>query len=418
MDYHHIYKKVESFVKELYEKNQTDNLLFHTLEHTENVVDHAKEISAQNQLSDKEQFILYTAAWFHDTGHLFTEPARHELRSVELMKNFISKYVTEEELIKEIGDTILATKLPRNPKGIIQEILCDADTYHLGTKEFKSTNKHLKKEYEKRHVPEAKDGWSQNALNFLETHQYYTDYCKKLLDEGKKKNISRLKKKLKMSKDEAKTDLVPSSDKFAQNPSTTKEEKQKNTLLTRGIQTMLRLTSDNHLELSNMADGKANILISVNSIIISVILSVLVRRLEVDTYLIIPTVLFLTSSVSTIVLAILATRPKISQGVFSREDIMNRKTNLLFFGNFHKASLEEYEWGMSQMMKDQDYLYGTLIKDIHQLGVVLGRKYRLLRVAYNVFMIGIITSVLAFAIAVILNSTGALPSGNSGQLPL
>jgi hypothetical protein len=418
MDYHHIYKKVESFVKELYEKNQTDNLLFHTLEHTENVVDHAKEISAQNQLSDKEQFILYTAAWFHDTGHLFTEPARHELRSVELMKNFISKYVTEEELIKEIGDTILATKLPRNPKGIIQEILCDADTYHLGTKEFKSTNKHLKKEYEKRHVPEANNGWSQNALNFLETHQYYTDYCKKLLDEGKKKNISRLKKKLKMSKDEAKTDLVPSSDKFAQNPSTTKEEKQKNTLLTRGIQTMLRLTSDNHLELSNMADGKANILISVNSIIISVILSVLVRRLEVDTYLIIPTVLFLTSSVSTIVLAILATRPKISQGVFSREDIMNRKTNLLFFGNFHKASLEEYEWGMSQMMKDQDYLYGTLIKDIHQLGVVLGRKYRLLRVAYNVFMIGIITSVLAFAIAVILNSTGALPSGNSGQLPL
>jgi hypothetical protein len=334
------------------------------------------------------------------------------------MKNFISKYVTEEELIKEIGDTILATKLPRNPKGIIQEILCDADTYHLGTKEFKSTNKHLKKEYEKRHVPEANNGWSQNALNFLETHQYYTDYCKKLLDEGKKKNISRLKKKLKMSKDEAKTDLVPSSDKFAQNPSTTKEEKQKNTLLTRGIQTMLRLTSDNHLELSNMADGKANILISVNSIIISVILSVLVRRLEVDTYLIIPTVLFLTSSVSTIVLAILATRPKISQGVFSREDIMNRKTNLLFFGNFHKASLEEYEWGMSQMMKDQDYLYGTLIKDIHQLGVVLGRKYRLLRVAYNVFMIGIITSVLAFAIAVILNSTGALPSGNSGQLPL
>ena len=418
MDYHHIYKKVESFVKELYEKNQTDNLIFHTLEHTENVVDHAKEISAEYQLSDKDQFILYTAAWFHDAGHLFTEPARHELRSVELMKDYLSKYVTEEEIVKEIGDAILATKMPRNPKGIIQEILCDADTYHLGTKEFKSTNKQLKKEYAKRHVPEPEIGWNNDAYKFLESHKYYTEYCKKLLDEGKKKNISRLKKKLKMPKNDPKTDLVPSSDKFAQTPGTTKEEKAKNTLLTRGIQTMLRLTSDNHLELSGMADGKANILISVNSIIISVILSVLVRRLEVDTYLIIPTVLFLTSSVSTIVLAILATRPKISQGVFSREDIMNRKTNLLFFGNFHKASLEEYEWGMSQMMKDQDYLYGTLIKDIHQLGVVLGRKYRLLRVAYNVFMIGIIASVLAFALAVILNSTGALPSGNSPQMPL
>jgi hypothetical protein len=128
--------------------------------------------------------------------------------------------------------------------------------------------------------------------------------------------------------------------------------------------------------------------------------------------------MFLSSSVTTIVLAILATRPKISQGVFSREDIMNRKTNLLFFGNFYKASLEEYEWGMTQLMGDPDYLYGTLIKDIHQLGVVLGRKYKLLRIAYNVFMIGIILSVVAFALAVVLNNTGALPSGNSPDMPL
>ncbi len=419
MDFHNIYKKVEGFVSELYEKNQTDKLRFHTLEHTENVVERVKEIAAQHQLTEKDQFVLYTAAWFHDTGHLFTDPTRHELRSVELMKDFLSQYTTDEVMTKEIGDTILATRMPRNPKGLIQEILCDADTYHLGTKEFKVTNKALKKEYDLRNLEQPANGWNNNALAFLESHQYYTAYAKKLLEEGKQKNINRLRKKLKMPKDEAQPTLVPSTT-FGQptTSKTTKEDKQKTNLLSRGIQTMLRLTSDNHLELSNMADGKANILISVNSIIISVILSVLVRRLEVDTYLIIPTVMFLTFSVATIVLAILATRPKISQGVFSREDIMNRKTNLLFFGNFHKASLEEYEWGMSQMMKDQDYLYGTLIKDIHQLGVVLGRKYRLLRVAYNVFMVGIIVSVLAFAIAVILNGTGVLPSGNSAQMPL
>jgi predicted metal-dependent HD superfamily phosphohydrolase len=418
MDYHNIYKKVESFVRELYEKNQTGNLLFHTLEHTEHVVEHVKEISANQQLTEKEQFILYTAAWFHDTGHLFTEPALHEIRSVELMKDFLAKYVTDENITRQIADAILSTKMPRHPQGLLQEIICDADTYHLGTKEFRNTNKLLKKEYTLRNVPEPEGGWNRNALSFLESHQYFTEYCRQLLDEGKQKNINRLRKKLKMSKDDLPSTIVPSS-KFADPQAEKgKDGKQKNTLLSRGIQTMLRLTSDNHLELSNMADGKANILISVNSIIISVILSVLVRRLEVDTYLIFPTVIFLTSSVSTIVLAILATRPKISQGVFSREDILNRKTNLLFFGNFHKASLEEYEWGMSQMMKDQDYLYGTLIKDIHQLGVVLGRKYRLLRVAYNVFMIGIIVSVVAFAIAVILNGSGAIPSGNSPKMPL
>ncbi len=417
MDYHNIYKKVESFVRELYEKNQTGNLLFHTLEHTENVVDYVKEIAAQSQLTDREQFILYTAAWFHDTGHLFTEPSRHEMRSVELMKDFLSRHIQDEQTIREIGDAILSTKMPRNPEGLLQEILCDADTYHLGTKEFKKTNKILKKEYELRRVPEPADGWNRSALSFLESHRYYTEYCRNLLNEGKQKNINRLRKKLNMSSGDSGNVIVQPTT-FSEPEAKGKDNKQKSNLLSRGIQTMLRLTSDNHLELSNMADGKANILISVNSIIISVILSVLVRRLEVDTYLIFPTVIFLASSVSTIVLAILATRPKISQGVFSREDIINRKTNLLFFGNFHKASFEEYEWGMSQMMRDQDYLYGTLIKDIHQLGVVLGRKYRLLRVAYNVFMVGIIISVIAFAIAVIMNSTGSLPSGNSSQMPL
>ena len=152
-----------------------------------------------------------------------------------------------------------------------------------------------------------------------------------------------------------------------------------------------------------MADGKANILISVNAIIISVILSVLLRKLESEQYLTIPTIIFLVFSVITIVIAILATRPKITEGRFSRQDILNKKTNLLFFGNFHKSSLEEYQWGMKTMMQDKDYLYGSLVQDIHHLGVVLGRKYKLIRVAYNIFMIGIIVSVLAFGIAVALH---------------
>ncbi|WP_371414585.1 Pycsar system effector family protein [Flavobacterium sp. 140616W15] len=61
--------------------------------------------------------------------------------------------------------------------------------------------------------------------------------------------------------------------------------------------------------------------------------------------------------------------------------------------------LHEYEWAMNEMMKDKDYLYGTMIKDLYFLGIVLERKYRLLRVAYNLFMIGIIITVLAFIIA-------------------
>ena len=417
MDYHDIYKKVEGFVTELFEKNQDGKLHFHNLDHTEMVVERSKEIAAQYNLPEKDQFVLYTAAWFHDTGHLFEEPSRHEMKSVELMKDFMSKYTDDETLVKEISDCILATRMPRNPNGLLQQIISDADTYHLGTKDFKSTNKQLKKEYEARNIPEPAAGWRKESLRFMESHQYYTDYSKNLLSEGKQQNIDKLRKKL--GEEGKPMDTQPTSPIFGDAFMKDKkgDGKQKNTLLSRGIQTMLRLTSDNHLELSGLADGKANILISVNAIIISVILTVLLRRLEVDTHLTIPTVIFLAFSVATIVVAILATRPKVNQGVFSREDILSKKTNLLFFGNFHKATLEEYEWGMSQMMKDEDYLYGTLVKDIYFLGVVLGRKYKLIRLAYNIFMIGIIVSVLAFTLAVLYHIS-VDPSTNSSRMPL
>ncbi len=71
------------------------------------------------------------------------------------------------------------------------------------------------------------------------------------------------------------------------------------------------------------------------------------------------------------------------------------------------------------MMLDTDYLYGSLIKDIYFLGVVLGRKYKLIRVAYNIFMIGIIVSVIAFAIAAYLNngeSVGTVINGTGSPL--
>ena len=183
-------------------------------------------------------------------------------------------------------------------------------------------------------------------------------------------------------------------------------EKDKAGLMSKGIQTMLRLTSQNHFHLSDMADSKANILISVNAIIISVILGVLMRKLEEAPYLAVPTIIFLIVSLTTIVISIIATRPKMTGGTFTSQDILDKKTNLLFFGNFYKASYEEYNTAMRKMMSDTDYLYGSLIKDIYTLGTVLGRKYKLVRLAYNIFMIGLIVSVMAFAIAVFFFHSG------------
>jgi len=164
---------------------------------------------------------------------------------------------------------------------------------------------------------------------------------------------------------------------------------------------MFRVTLGNHTRLSDIADSKANILLSVNAIIISVSLSTLIPKLDSPTnaHLIIPTFVLMLFSVICIIFAILSTRPKVTSGTFTRKDIEDRKVNLLFFGNFYKMPLDEYEWAVNEMMKDSNYLYGSMIKDLYFLGLVLNRKYKLLRITYTIFMIGIITSVLAFVFA-------------------
>jgi len=115
----------------------------------------------------------------------------------------------------------------------------------------------------------------------------------------------------------------------------------------------------------------------------------------------VPVVLLLSVNVVTIIYSVLATRPHIPPGTFRPEDVDEKKVNLLFFGNFYRMSLEDYTAGMVKLMDDADILYSNLIKDVYFQGIALGRKYRQLRISYNVFMYGLIASVLAFAVAAI-----------------
>jgi len=391
--------------------------VYHNLAHTRKVVDRAQEIAAHYQLNENDTLTIYIAAWFHDTGHLFTGIEKHEEKGVEVMKEYLkNEDSANEALITSIAGCILATKIPHKPKNSLEEILCDADTYHFGTKEFKVTNKQVKKELALRGYDSLLDNWNKKAIELLEKHVFFTSYCKILLEEGKRKNIAWLQKK-----DHEQIADNTHQSLFATRTNGRGDKKDKGNLLARGIQTVLRLTSSNHFHLSEMADRKANILISVNSIIIGVILSVLIDKLSDDPYLTIPVIIFLASCLATIIIAILSTRPKITEGVFSKEDVISRKTNLLFFGNFYKSSLEEYQWAMSTLMQDTEYLYGIMVKDIHQIGVVLGRKYKLIRLAYTVFMVGLIISVVSFFIAAMLNyskPTNAPTITNSSGNPL
>jgi HD superfamily phosphodiesterase len=404
MNYTKLLEHVKHHVRHFFKTEYGETFIYHNIKHTEEVVGHAADIAAHYELPEKEMFIVVTAAWFHDIGYWTGEAVGHEQRGAELVKAYLTEQEVKEEVITNIEGCILATCIPQKPVSFLEQIVCDADLYHFGSEIFADRNKLMRKEVEKRLGTKIDKGeWRKSTIKLLEEHTFQTDYCQDLLNAKKNENVQKLKAKdVDGPKgEEPPIDLLKYIDtkKMAPQPELQDSKKPKLDRPDKGIETMFRISSNNHQRLSDMADNKAHIMITTTSIIISVLLSILLRKLEDNTYLIFPTILLLTICVITMVFSILATRPTIPQGTFTKEDIVNKKVNLLFFGNFYRMNYEEYAAGMQEMMNDRDFLYGSLTKDVYSQGVVLGRKYRLLRVGYNVFMFGIVASVVSFVIA-------------------
>lgn len=416
MNYQALLEKVKQQVLSYFKLRNNENLLYHNRKHTEDVVGAATQIANHYQLNDRDFFIVVASAWFHDTGYM-EDTANHEERSARLAEEFLKAQYVEEDVINEVNGCIMATKMPQKPVGLLQSIICDADVFHLGTSDFDGNNKQLRKECKVVYNCDfSKQDWRHKTIQFMQSHHYHTDYAQMLLADQKEKNLQELKDKEVewREKNEIETPepaplaamITPGNNNNATAPVFEEKPAKKKERPDKGIETMFRVSSSNHQRLSDMADNKAHIMITVNSIILSAIISLLLRRLEDYSYLIIPTFIILVVSLTTMVFAILATRPSIPEGRFDQQDIDNKKVNLLFFGNFYRMNLPEYIAGMRSVMADREFLYGSLIIDLYSQGVVLGRKYRLLRISYNIFMFGLIASVLAFIIAAALNGNG------------
>lgn len=400
-----------NYVTDLFTHQLDPRFVFHNQDHTEDVADACSRMADYYHLSDDDRFVLLLAAWFHDTGYTSGQAEGHEDVSIRLASDFLHQKNVEEAVIQRVVSAIQATRMPQSPLSQVEKILCDADLMHLATEDFKARNQLLKQERENLLGDKiSKKDWRKNNVQFLDSHKYFTDYGQQLLEPKKQENANNLKKKkAKKVLEEEEEDAYPYvyETRSSKNARDIKDTE-------RGVQTMFRTTSHNHLQLSSMADSKSHILISVSSIIISVSLSFLLSKLAYYPQYIIPSSILILTCLTTATFAILATRPSISKGRFTEEDIRNKKTNLLFFGNFHRMQLEDYQWGMHQMIKDKEYLYNTMMMDIYYLGVVLAKKYKYLRLAYTIFMWGLIVAVIAFGIAAITSevteATSSQPS--------
>ena len=378
-------KKTDDFISQLLENELPKEYIYHNYVHTQRVFKSTKEIIENTQFTEEKKLVLKLAALLHDVGYVKTRKG-HEEAGALIAIDFLTKEGLDKKLVDQVAQTIRATEMGVAPTNDLEKALCDADASHFAKSYFEEASEYLRQELKL--VGEADHtlaSWRECNIDMFTTkHHFYTDYAIKNWKPKKDNHlVAMLKEKKKIKKARRKEKL---------------KAKLKDESPEKGVQSMFRITLRNHIKLSDIADTKANILLSVNAIIISVALSNLIPKLDKNEFLIIPTVIFMVFSIVSMILSVLATRPNVTSGKFTRQDVKEKKVNLLFFGNFHKMSLNDFEWAINEMMQDKDYIYSSLTKDLYFLGLVLDRKYRILRITYTVFIIGIVISAIAFTL--------------------
>ncbi|MBB6609903.1 HD domain-containing protein [Pontibacter sp. Tf4] len=399
MEHNTLVKQAGEYVFKLFKNQLSKKLVYHNYRHTFETVNEARDLGEMQHLAPDEMEDLLLAAWFHDTGYVNTYEG-HEEESIRFASEWLEQHNHPQERIERITACIEATRHKTEPATLLQEILVDADMSNIGKDTFFSTAELLRVEWEIFQDKSFSDReWAQFQMDFLLSTTFYTyqaqrKYAGQLglnIQEQRNRLQKEIKKKKKEDKEHRETLAQPK----------------------RGIETMFRNTYRTHLNLSAIADNKANMMISLNAIILSVVITYLSTKSSVTgaefaqhRSLLIPVGTLLLTALGSVIFAIISAQPEVTSFSFKKEKMNSRKVNLLFFGNFTNLPLEDFQHGMHNIMRDKKSLYNNMITDIYYLGEVLKRKYNILRISYTIFMVGLVLTVIAFGISIAYFSDG------------
>lgn len=389
-------EEANNYIFNLFKDSLSHDYTYHNYQHTLETVEACKRIARGYELSAKELEILLIAAWFHDSGYVY-QYEDHEEKSKEIAKMFLDNHKYPEKDTDKVLECIEATKRESVTKDLLCQILRDADIVQIGEPTFFSKSELLKLEWENFNIRFCNDfEWAQTQLDFLSNASFHTQRAQRLYGEQLQENIQEQRQKLnKIEKKKEKKN---------------KEKKKSKAQPKRGIETMFRSLYRSHINLSSIADSKANMMINIHSLIISITLTLIGAKFSIfgtsfkqNQIIILPIICLLLTSLSSIIFAILSAKPKVTKKITSLEQIRKNEASVLFFGNYSHLQMSDFEQEIRSLMKNEDDLYGNMIRDLYFLGKVLTKKYRLLRFSYTAFMIGlIITIAVTFFVVVYL----------------
>lgn len=380
---------VDAHLREWFPRHLPAHFVFHNFHHAQSIAGMVTKLADKEGLSEDDTEILSLAAWFLFTGMHDQDTENYRVTSVREASRFLSSLSYPSNRINQVCDLILSTGPSELPVSEAEKILDDAIHAYLGGKDFFSKVKLLRLEKEamnKRAFTEKQ--WSEFLLSHLLNHNYFTDWAKRKLGKRKLRHIAAQKE-----------------NNLKAQERTLKKKTGKN--LGRGVDTLYRTTFRNHINLSQIADGKANMMISINTIVLSILIaasgagfSFLGNALAQDFYLLLPLLLLLCSSLTALVFAVFSAKPTITNFKLPKKN--PSEFNLLFFGNFLQLPKDGFVNYLSDLKRDQNRLYDDMARDLYQLGIVLRKKYRLLSLSYNIFVGGLILAVTSFAFIYLL----------------
>ena len=399
MERNNIVQLTETYVLNIFENDLPPNLHYHDLDHTMSVRETALILGEHYDIGAANMEAMELAALLHDTGYVKAYTG-HELVSAELAETFLSGHNYPAAQITLVKELIDATKLVYEPKNLLQRIIKDSDLNNLGQRKYMKTIASLRSEMKTFLGLEYEDdAFMEMNLKFMDGHSYFTEKASELFDEKKAKNRRKVVKALDAATSQ-KTPPAPGKEKKKNKSAKKIKNKPTEDSINgnKSAQMMFKTALRNHIDLTSIADNKANIMLSINALIITISLPLLASSISDDAKMIFPTFILLTTCVASIIYATLATRPIKTKGLTSIKNIQSGPTNLFFYGNFYNMKFGDYKSGIRMVIEDDAKLDDSIISDLYYLGKALGNKFKQLRVCYLIFMVGTTLTVLAFAI--------------------
>lgn len=388
-----VVKDAEEYVFNLFKEKLPNDYVYHNFNHTLETVKACKKLSKSYNLTNRDYEVLMLAAWFHDTGYISVYE-NHEEESVKFMKEYLTGNYPEEE-IREIEALILSTRYQAVPDGSMQEILHDADYINLGRKNFNRRADLLRIEWE-RILNKAynEEEWAQIQLQFLINTSFKTEEAILNYNEQREQNILKQRSKI----EELKSERDKAEEK--KNAKPVKDG--------RGIETLYRSLYNYHINLTSIADNKANMMISINTIIISIVITLFGTGFTFSSEdafgsvrFVFPMAFLLMTSLLAVVFAILSARPTVTSK--EKYELSRKESSILFFGNFAQLQLKEFVDRIKELKQEKEELYDSMSIDIYYLGSVLVKKYNYLSWSYNIFMFGMVICAVGFVVIMLFS---------------